>query len=166
MRLYLVRHTHAVTEEENPARPLSARGRTDAVRLAAFFRANHAFQPAQVWHSPLTRSFETARLLISGLALDPLMIETPGLLPEDDPHEIATRIDSLNLVNGLALVGHEPHLSALATLFLRGKPKPALFELKKGAVLVLEPTGTVHKNTGRPRWHACWHFTPDLLPVG
>lgn len=166
MRLYLVRHAHAVTAEENPLRPLSPRGHAEALALARFFRANQAFQPAQVWHSPLLRSRETAQVLLRALDLDPLQLETPGLLPEDDPHEVAARLDGLHNVPSLAIVGHEPHLSGLATLLTRGKPKPPLFELKKGAILVLEPSGTVHKSSGRPRWHACWHFTPDLLPVG
>ena len=48
MRLYLVRHAHAVPEEENARRPLSARGRKTVRQIAAFFRENGALQPGQV----------------------------------------------------------------------------------------------------------------------
>ena len=163
MRLYLIRHAHAVSEQENPSRPLSPRGRLDTARLASWLRANRALDPSQLWHSPLERSRETAAILAHGLDLDTVIVETPGLLPEDDPTEMAERLETFPSAANLALVGHEPHLSALATLLVRGKRKPAAFEIKKGAVLALEPSGDVHKRTGRPRWHVCWHISPELL---
>lgn len=165
MLVYLVRHVHAVTAEENPERPLSEKGRGDCRRLVTFFRANQSFQPNQVWHSPLVRARETATLLVGGLALDVPLVETSGLLPEDDPHEIAARLAELTTFTALALVGHEPHLSALATLLTRGKEKPVLFDLKKGAVIALEKTDRMHKTGELPRWQVCWHFTPSLLPA-
>lgn len=163
MKLHLVRHAHAVTAEEDPARPLSARGRADARRLAGFFRGNRAFQPAQLWHSPLARARETAVLLAAGLAPEPLLIETPGLQPDDDPLETARRLAAYPASHDLALVGHEPHLSALATLLVRGRPQPAAFALKKGAVLTLERGSGIHKKSALPRWRVRWHFSPELL---
>lgn len=166
MLLHLVRHAHAVTEEENPSRPLSARGRTDAARLARFFVGNGCFKPAQLWHSPLLRSRETADELLKRLALDAVVVETPGLLPEDDPHELAERLQLHPKDRGdLALVGHEPHLSALASLLVRGKETPDLFTLKKGAVITLELTDDEHKKTGLARWSVRWHVSPELLPA-
>ncbi|MBC8012456.1 MAG: histidine phosphatase family protein [Burkholderiales bacterium] len=166
MLLHLVRHAHAVTEEENPSRPLSAHGRGEAARLARFFAGNGCFKPAQVWYSPLLRSRETADELIKRLALDAVVVETPGLLPEDDPHELAERLQLHPKDRGdLALVGHEPHLSALASLLVRGKESPALFTLKKGAVLTLESTDKPHKKSGLARWSVRWHVSPELLPA-
>ena len=69
MRLYLVRHAHAVPEEENARRPLSARGRKTVRQIAAFFRANGALQPGHVWHSPHWRARETAEIQARGLGL-------------------------------------------------------------------------------------------------
>jgi len=164
MRLYLIRHAHAVTEEENPSRPLSPQGRADTALLAAWLRANRALDPSQFWHSPLKRSRETATILSRALNPNRMMLETSGLLPEDDPAEIAERLETLPPGTHLAIVGHEPHLSALATLLVRGKPKPSAFKLKKGAIITLESSGDSHKRTGRPRWRICWHITPELLP--
>ncbi len=164
MRLYLIRHAHALSEEENPSRPLSPRGRADTARLASWLRANRSLVPAQLWHSPLERARETTSLLARGLELDAVILETSGLLPEDDPAEIAERLETFPPDTNLALVGHEPHLSALATLLVRGKPKPSAFELKKSAILALEPSGDSHKRIGRPRWHVCWQISPELLP--
>lgn len=163
MIAYLVRHAHAVDEEEDRLRPLSMRGREDVRRLAAFFKANRAFLPAQVWHSSLVRARETAEILVAGVGLEAPLLETPGLLPEDEPEEIACRLAARSGAQNVALVGHEPHLSALATLLVRGKTVPVGFEMKKGAVLSLERTDGVHKKTGEPRWRVCWHVTPALV---
>lgn len=164
MLLYLVRHAHAVTEEENPVRPLSERGRADAARVAAFLRAGGAFRPAQVWHSPLVRSRETAQLFLAGLGGEVLLVETPDLLPDDDPDDIAHRLAEYPATHDLALVGHEPHLGALGTLLVRGRKKPVVFALRKGAVVALERDERVHKKSGLPRWRVRWHLSPELLP--
>ncbi len=163
MQLYLIRHAHAADAADDSLRPLSDRGREECARLVAFFQRNGALRPAHFWHSPLVRALETARLLANGLKLDHALVETPGLLPEDDPAKIADRIGKSDTIDSLALVGHEPHLSALATLLVRGKEHPVAFDLKKGAVLAFAPAGGVHKKTGRSRWHALWHIEPALL---
>ncbi|HEY0947051.1 MAG TPA: histidine phosphatase family protein [Opitutaceae bacterium] len=164
MLLYLVRHTHAVTEEENPVRPLSDRGRADATRIAAFLRAAGACHPAQVWHSPLVRARETAQRFAAGIGGETLLVETSDLLPDDDPSDIAHRLAEYPATHDLALVGHEPHLSALGTLLVRGRKKPIAFALRKGAVVALERDERVHKKSGLPRWRVRWHFSPELLP--
>ena len=156
MRLYLVRHAHAVPEEDDARRPLSARGRKAVRQIAAFFQASGALQPGQIWHSPLWRARETAEILARGLGLSrKALVETSGLLPEDDPAEIVRRLASAG--EDLALVGHEPYLSALATRLVVGRRKWSVFEFKKGAVLCLERTGA--------SWQIRWHFSPELLPV-
>jgi phosphohistidine phosphatase len=163
MPLYLARHADAVSEQENQLRPLSDRGRAQVRALAAFLRGNGQFTPAYVWHSPLPRARETAELLLIGLASETALVETPGLLPEDDPQEIATRLNTIASAINVAIVGHEPHLSALATLLIRGKPAAGIFDFKKGAMLALERAGNAHKKTGQPLWRARWHITPELL---
>lgn len=164
MLLYLVRHAHAVTEEEDPSRPLSLRGADYTRRLAEFFKSNGAFTPAQVWHSPLRRARETAEILTRGLELEAGLVETPGLTPDDDPDDTVKRLASLMSTKALAIVGHEPHLSTLATLLVRGKARPELLEFKKGAVLALERTDEIHRKSGDPRWIILWHVSPALLP--
>jgi phosphohistidine phosphatase len=121
------------------------------------------FTPAHVWHSPLARARETAELLLLGLDSDAAQLETHGLLPEDDPMVIAARIDTIETTVTVAIVGHQPHLGALATILLRGKPGPELLDFKKGAVLSLERTGNVHKKNGRSLWHINWFVTPEML---
>jgi len=165
MLLHLVRHAHAVTEEEDATRPVSVRGRGEVARLAAFFAGNGGFRPAQVWHSPLRRSRETADDLIGRLGLDVVRVETSGLLPEDDPLELAEHLELFPRDRGdLALVGHEPHLALLASLLVRGKPTAGLFALRKAAALALESVEGTHKKPGVRRWRVRWLVAPELLP--
>jgi phosphohistidine phosphatase len=166
MLLHLLRHAHAVSLEEDPVRPLSTRGRGEVARLARFLGASGHFRPAQVWHSPLARSRQTADDLVSRLLLaDAIRIEIPDLLPEDDPRVLAERLHLHPKDRGdILLVGHEPHLSALASLLVRGKARPDLFILKKCALLTLELGGGTHKKSGHSRWRVRWQIAPELLP--
>jgi phosphohistidine phosphatase len=163
MLLHLLRHAHAIAESENPKRPLSTRGLGEVARLGRFLRSTACFRPEQVWHSPLVRSSQTAELIVAHLGLDVAMVETPGLQPDDAPEIIAERLAEFPPGFELALVGHEPHLSALASLLVRDKASPALFELKKCSLLTLEPTRAEHKKSGRPRWKVRWQISPELL---
>ena len=165
MLLHLLRHAHAVAAEENPARPLSLRGRAEIGRLARFLAATDQFRPDQVWHSPLLRSRQTADDLITRLRLDVAVVETPGLLPEDDPQDLADRLALHPKDRDLVLVGHEPHLSAFASLLVRGKASPVLFTLRKSTLLTLELTGSTHKKTAQPRWRVRWQIAPELFPA-
>jgi phosphohistidine phosphatase len=165
MLLYLIRHAHAVKEEDDPLRPLSPRGRDEVRRLAVFLQANRALAPSQIWHSPLLRARETAEGLAAALGLEGTLVETGDLLPEDEPEVAARRIHAFPTGRSLALVGHEPHLSGLATLLLRGKPQPPAVEFRKGAILALGPTGDHHRRSGEPRWDVKWMLTPALLPA-
>lgn len=163
MKTWLIRHAHAVTEEENPARPLSPAGRETCRQIALFFGRNKVFSSAKIiWHSPLVRARETADLLRSGLVPEAMLMETSGLLSDDDPMPVADRLEQQN--DDVIIVGHEPQLSALATLLVRGKGKPVAFDLKKGAIIELEMANGRHKKSGRRRWQVCWHFSPELMP--
>ena len=155
--IFLVRHAHAVTEEENPLRPLSARGRDECRRLVAFFQNNRAFTPSEFWHSPLVRARETAELL-RPIVPTAALRETTGLRPEDSPAKMAARLATLAPTQMLAIVGHEPQLSALAPLLISGRSGHAAFAVDKGAVLAL---ASIDNHT----WDVQWHITPSLLPA-
>lgn len=165
MRLYLIRHGHARSHEDDAKRALSQRGRQTTLRMAASFHASNAFTATQVWHSPLVRAFETAILLARAIDSDIAIVETDGLLPSDDPILVQSRLASYPTTQDLAIVGHEPHLSALATLLVRGQSAPPAFHLKKNATIMLRRTDKVHAETGQVRWRIGWHFAPELLPL-
>ena len=156
MTLLLIRHGHAVTAGENPLRPLSDLGRAQAAEMAAFFRMSGQFLPAAIWHSPLARARESASLFATSLNFTGPVLEVRGLRPEDDPRVTAGRLAGIG--EGLVIVGHEPHLSALATLLVCGPAKAPVVILEKGACLGLEQA--------EGGWRIGWLVGPGLIAPG
>jgi phosphohistidine phosphatase len=154
--LFLIRHAHAAAAEEDALRPLSEAGREETRRLAQWLRPGGRLQPQEVWHSPLVRARETAEILAAELAWTAPLQVVPGLEPEDFPGRVAGRIAAC--AHSLALVGHNPNLTCLATLLVTGAADPPAFVFPKGAALALE--------AGRDRnlgsWQVCWMVTPQL----
>jgi phosphohistidine phosphatase len=157
MQVYLIRHAHAVDATEDPRRPLSRRGRKQVRTLARFLRRVAGFQPDEIWQSPLARSQETASLLRQRLGLRAKLVTVAELETGEGVPVLAAKLRKRR--RSLAVVGHEPHLSALASLLVADAVEPPLFILKKGAVVALEGTGT--------RWVVRWQISPELLePAG
>ena len=153
MNLYILRHAHAVDAADDPERPLSARGREQVRMLAAFLKRSEALATREIWHSPLVRSGETAALLIKKLGLKAKLVEVDGLQPEDDPLLLAQRLKTRQ--QPLAIVGHDPQLSALVSLLVTGATEPSRFILKKCTIIALERTEGV--------WTVRWQLSPELL---
>lgn len=153
MSLYIIRHAHAVEAEEDPARPLSKRGRKQVRALAKFLRKTESLQTPEIWHSPLARSRETAALLVKYLGVDVNLVEVDHLEGEDDPSVMAGRLRTRR--EPLAVVGHEPHLSALLSLLVAGTAQPPRFMLKKCAAVALERIEGI--------WAVRWQVSPEIL---
>lgn len=154
MYLHLIRHGHALSADEDVARPLSPRGRADVTALATRLRAE-GLAPAAIWHSPLRRARETAALLAQHAqpAGQPIMlIGKSHLQSEDDPAKIARLLAELPPRATLAIVGHEPHLGALATLLVTGRAEPAKFAFETAGLFTLAPAEGKHESNGLPRW--------------
>ncbi|MDB6128220.1 MAG: sixA, partial [Verrucomicrobia bacterium] len=131
----MIRHAHAIEGKDDATRPLSKRGKAQTRVMGRFLEAARILGAEEFWHSPLVRSRDTAELLAKHLTQRAKISEVPGLLHDDDPAIMAKRLGKTR--KPVAVVGHEPHLSALASLMVAGKPNPPLFELKKCAVMAL-----------------------------
>jgi len=154
MKLFIIRHAHAVAAADDPKRPLSDRGCKQVSRLVKFLKPSGVLATSEVWHSRLVRSKETADLLVKKLNPKAKLVEVRGLEGEDDPNVIANRLKQRT--QPLAIVGHEPQLSALISLLIAGEANPPRFLLKKGAIVALEQIEGI--------WTVCWHVSPKILP--
>ena len=154
MKLYLVRHAQAVSDAEDPVRPLSPKGREVALAMGRWLRRNAAVDITEVWHSPLVRARETAELLVEGARLKTRLREAAGLLPEDDVSAMGTALCRYG--DSVMIVGHEPHLGVLASRLL-GIEKGGGVDFKKGSVLCLERI-----LRGDP-WTLAWLVAPRLV---
>ena len=156
--IYLMRHAHAVTEAEDLARPLSARGREQARTMADFLLKRTALTVERVWHSPLLRAVETADVFCDRLGISATRREIDGLLPFDDLRGISRRRSGFGYP--LLIVGHEPHLGRLAAMLVCGSVDVELVNFKKGAILCLERESTKSQTI---LWRVRWYVTPSLL---
>jgi phosphohistidine phosphatase len=134
MRLLLIRHAVAVPRGTpgipDDDRPLTARGRR-RFRKAAGGLARISRRPDALLTSPLPRAAETARLCGRAWGrLEP--VDLPALRPGRNG-EIRAALAAYPQDALLALVGHEPDLSAfLATLL--GTPRAEGLAFRKGGV--------------------------------
>jgi phosphohistidine phosphatase len=138
VRLYLVQHGRAKTEDEDPERPLTDRGVDDVGRVARHAVETFGVRPRRVVHSGKTRARETAELW--GALLDAGAEETEALAPNDDPTVWARRL--VAEADDVMLVGHLPHLARLAGLLLTGVADQPVVGFRPGGLVRLEQTDT------------------------
>ena len=152
MDLYLVRHGEAKLEEEDPARPLSERGRGEVERVGRAL-ARLGLGVSEIRHSGKLRARETAEILGRHLRPGRGLGQTPGLAPNDDP--AAARATAEEATESLMLVGHLPHLSGLASLLLTGDPSREVVAFRMASVVALR--------LGPEGWRLGWALTPEMV---
>lgn len=139
--MYLIRHAIAVEPgtpgyEEDSQRVLTPKGSSKMRKIARGLKELEAF-PDLVLSSPYKRASQTAEILTETLKLGGKIAFTDHLAPLGFSDQLIAEINEKYRVESLALVGHEPSLSSLASLLVGGSADFAL-ELKKGGVCCLE----------------------------
>jgi phosphohistidine phosphatase len=134
VRLYLVQHGEAKSEEEDAERPLTDRGVSDVRRVVRHVTAAGSVSVERIVHSGKTRARQTAAAW--GEVLGVPVEEADGLAPRDDPAIWATRVTAQ--AGDLMLVGHLPHLAKLAGLLVAGDPDRPIIGFRQGGLVGLE----------------------------
>ena len=134
MRLYLMRHGEAKSEEEDSERPLSNRGREDVGRVSRAV-AKKGITATRIFHSDKLRAKQTAEILARSVIPAEGICEMNGLGPEDNP--ILTKAELEASGKSLVLVGHLPHLNRLATMLLNGNSGTQVIEFHTASVVCL-----------------------------
>jgi phosphohistidine phosphatase len=163
MELLIVRHGPAGDAAEKTAwkrsgrpdaeRPLTKDGRR-RTRAAAAGLGRIAGGFGLVATSPWTRAKSTADLVAR--ALDADVVECPALIP-GSPLEDALSWLKTRREKRIVLVGHEPHLSRLASWLMTGHDHSVL-RLKKPQALLLE-----WKTLEPGDAHLLWSLSPRAL---
>jgi phosphohistidine phosphatase len=152
MIVYLVRHAEALSEQEDPARPLSELGKANVQRIARLLADRLKIFPGYVCHSSKARASQTAAILSEHIPGIPTLEERDGLLPMDDPSIWGERLQTMD--RDVMLVGHLPHLSRLASLLLLWDSGKDIIDFTPGSVLCLEKVGN---------WKVKWMVSPRAL---
>ncbi len=133
MKLYLVQHGEATSEEVDPNRPLTEKGRKDVSRMADFLK-ERGIRVATTWHSEKLRAIQTAQIL--GEMISTEIVKKEGLAPNDP---VARWLEELNSrVEDIMIVGHLPFLQKLASLLLVGDESFPIIAFRPGGVVCLE----------------------------
>jgi phosphohistidine phosphatase len=165
MDVYLVRHGiavphHATGYEEDSKRPLTDKGRAKMRDIARGLKVLRVC-PRMILTSPYVRARQTAEILQDVLGSVERLVLTENLLPLAHPDHLWKELQAYSELEVVALVGHEPNISALANLLLGVSGLPIVF--KKGGVchLTLDMSGT------EPRAQLRWLLTPkQMIAIG
>ena len=154
LALYLVRHAYASHADptrwpDDAQRPLTDEG-TARFREAARGLGRIVPIVDVVLSSGYARSWQTAELLHDAAGW-PAPAECPELEPGRPPSAVIHVVRRYT-VRSLAVVGHEPDLSKLASLLCTGREEALRIEVKKGAVVSLSFAEPVEPGRGCLRW--------------
>src|SRR5262249_39448411 len=154
--LYFLRHADAGDPEAwtkpDAERPLSAKGRRQADRLARFLEST-AFRPDAILTSPKVRADETARPV--GERLDVEVAIEPRLGAPLDLATLEAILAGAGDPERAVGVGHDPDFSDLVTELTGSRD----LAMKKGAMLRIDVDRPLRAGSGR----LVWLVPPELL---
>lgn len=156
MNLLIIRHgiaedkdEFATTGKSDDLRPLTAEGRVKTTHAAEGLRTI-APDISLLATSPLVRAQETAEIVGRVYGIE-VRSTTEALSPDAPFSEFLDWIGDRSEQDVVAVVGHEPHLSALATRLLCGGDKSRI-ELKKGGACLLAFDRAPAAGSGTLKW--------------
>ncbi len=153
MKLYLVQHGEAKSEDADPKRPLTEKGVQDVTKTALFLKKSGVGIDI-IWHSAKTRAIETAQIIAKELSPREGIKQKEGLAPNDPAKKILDNI--LSAESDLMIVGHLPFLQKLVSLALLNSESLAIVGFRQGGIVCLERKGT-------GAWELIAAIPPDML---
>ncbi len=151
MEVYLVQHGEALPKETDPDRPLTAEGRDDLRRVAAFLGRSVSIE--RLVHSGKERARQTAEILMTMPGCGAPPEESHDLAPNDPVESWAERLAESE--RSTMLVGHLPFMGRLASLMLTGEATMEAVRFTPGTILGMSRTGS--------RWRLEVMVRPDMV---
>jgi phosphohistidine phosphatase len=156
MKLLIIRHGAAMDQEEfaqtkqsDDLRPLTGEGKREMKRVAKGLRK--AIDELDVLAtSPLVRAVQTAEIVADAYGIE-ITDTTPTLVPDAPLDEFEEWCGRFRDEKVIAVVGHEPHLSSLATWLMTGR-RESRIRLKKAGACLLEFDSAVRRDSGTLNW--------------
>ena len=150
MDILLIRHGQAVDEAPglgDGGRWLTAKGRKLTRKVARWLAKSGRRRPVAVWTSPLVRAVQTAEIIAAEAGTKGELKACAQLGPGHDPGDLIKLVTAEIVEGPLALVGHEPALSLIATALLGDT---GLTGFKKSGVMGLTLTPPPPATDGAP----------------
>lgn len=142
MDILIIRHGDAVDDAPglgDAGRWLTGKGRKITRGVADWLAGKDRRRPVEIWTSPLVRAVQTAEIVAASAELTDEVSVHAELATTGHPHDVHRRLAQYAGHGPIALVGHEPSLSALAVALLGDVAWPGF---KKSGVLGLKWSGS------------------------
>ena len=152
MKLYLVQHAQAASEDADPQRGLTEEGRSEIERIAGFIKPLN-LQVEYLWHSGKKRAEQTAEILAGAVNVKTLTVHD-GLGPNDDVKPLEEELISAE--GDIMIVGHMPFLGKLASLLLTSLESARMIRFKNAGIVCLN-------YSDKNQWQFDWSITPELI---
>ncbi|MBS3752317.1 MAG: phosphohistidine phosphatase SixA [Anaerolineales bacterium] len=151
MNLYLVQHAEAKTEEQDPDRSLTPKGRNDAIQVAETGKGLD-LKIDQIRHSGKKRARQTAGIFGQHLSPKEGIVEASGLGPVDDVKPVGDEVTAGN--KNLLLVGHLPFMERITGYLITGDPDHKVIDFHNAGLVCLK--------RDREAWLVDWIITPEI----
>ncbi len=151
MKLYLMRHGEAYSNEERFERPLNPRGKNEVLQMAIYLK-NEASNVSRVLHSDKLRAIETAQIVANELGLIGKLQLLPTLDPDEDVYKLVGDLHEFS--EDIIMVGHLPNLALLASFILTGNITSPNISFLTATVACFEKTD---------QWNLKWTLDPSSL---
>lgn len=143
MLLLLIRH--AIAAEQDPEeypddtlRPLLPKGRRIQRRVSQRL-LKEGYIPDRVFSSPWKRAWQTARIVVEEAGIGKAKrLPCKALAEPPDLNALAAEIGPVAENEKIALVGHEPWMSSLASLLLAGSEGAAKVDFPKSGAMGIQ----------------------------
>lgn len=158
MNLYIIRHAIAVEPgapgyEDDSLRPLTSKGSEKMSNIARGLKSL-GLRFDLVLSSPYARALETAQVLLKvmKIAKEQLVI-SEHLAPMGFPEQVIGEInEKYSSIDNIAVVGHEPNLSALISLLVAGGDAALSINMRKGGACCLGVENLLHDRRATLEW--------------
>ncbi len=142
MLLLLVRHAEADDRNaslytDDTQRPLTGKGMKVQARMSRRLR-KRGYRPDVILSSPWVRAWQTATMLAEGTRSEVAPVECLPLAGDPDLTTLGEAVGMRHPEDIVALVGHEPWISELASLLLSGDPSRIAIDFPKSGVMGIE----------------------------
>jgi phosphohistidine phosphatase len=142
MVILICRHALAADRDgdrypDDTLRPLVAKGRKRQARISRRL-AQRGMTPAVIFSSPWKRAWQTAGVLAreSGAGKNRRVV-CPPLATDPNVAALAEAVGPRGSDEVVALVGHDPWVSELASLILTGSPTRLAIEFEKSGIVAI-----------------------------
>jgi phosphohistidine phosphatase len=154
MTLYILRHAtaeEAASSGDDGARKLTERSR-EKMRGAAAGLREMGLKFDAILTSPLVRAAETAEIVSAAYGTTPPPQVLPALATGVPAGEAVAALRAFAKHDDVMIVGHEPQLSAIASILLTGTSDAVRIKLKTGGCVAIDLPARFERGGGELRW--------------